>query len=136
MSRGEAFFDTSVLMYLISEDAAKADRAEAILGQGGVISAQVLNEFSNAANRKSRLPWAAIREILDTIRGLTRVAPISVEMHENALDVAERYQFSFYDSLIVAAAQMSRCSILYCEDLQHGQRIGRSLRVVNPFSPT
>jgi len=134
MSVAEAFFDTSVLMYLLSHEPEKADRAEELLEAGGVISVQVLNEMVNAATRRNRLPWPAVRETLDVVRALTRVEALTVDVHERALEVAERYQFSFYDSLIVAAALISKCSILYCEDLQHGQRIERSLRVVNPFA--
>ena len=135
MSVAETFFDTSVLMYLLSQEPKKAERAEELLEAGGVISVQVLNEMANAATRRNRLPWPAVRETLEIVRTLTHVEALTLDMHERALDIAERYQFSFYDSLIVAAALESHCSILYCEDLQNGQRIERSLRVVNPFAP-
>ena len=61
------FFDTSVLFYLLSDDARKADRVEQLLAQRGIISVQVLNEFAAVAMRKLRLPLAEIREILDTV---------------------------------------------------------------------
>ena len=55
------FFDTNILLYLLSEDNRKADRAEAIIAMGGVISVQVLNEFSSIASRKLRMTYAEIR---------------------------------------------------------------------------
>ena len=52
-----------------------------------------------------------------------------------ALEIRERYGFSWYDSLIVAAALESGCELLYSEDMQHGQVIEGRLRVINPFLP-
>lgn len=60
----EAFFDTNVLLYLVSADSRKADRAESLLAQGGHVSVQVLNEFASAARRKAAMPWEEIREVL------------------------------------------------------------------------
>jgi predicted nucleic acid-binding protein len=133
MSAAEDFFDTNLLLYLLSADAAKAGRAEALLAQGGTISVQVLNEFVAVASRKLRLSWPEIREVLGPIRAVCSVNPVTTEVHERALQVAERYGFSIYDALIVAAALMAGCKTLYSEDMQHGQVIERRLRVCNPF---
>ncbi len=73
MSETEAFFDTNVLLYLLSGDASKADRAEALVVGGGVISVQVLNEFASVASCKLGMSWAEIREVLQTIRAVCRV---------------------------------------------------------------
>lgn len=126
------FFDTSVLLYLLSGDTAKANRAEALLTEGGVISVQVLNEFAAVAHRKAKLPWPDIRMLLTTIQVACQVVPVTLEMHEAALGVAERYGFTIYDSLIVAAAQITGCGLLYSEDLQDGQILG-AVVVCNPF---
>lgn len=128
----KTFFDTNVLLYLLSADAAKANRAEALLAGGGVVSVQVLNEFAAVIRRKAKLPWPDIREMLDTIQMTCQVVPVTLELHEAALGVAERYQFTIYDSLIVAAAQGAGCEILYSEDLQDGQTLG-TVNVCNPF---
>src|SRR5215207_8694589 len=68
MSASEVFFDTNVLLYLLSGDRTKADRAEALIGAGGVISVQVLNEFASVASRKLGRQFAEIREILSAVR--------------------------------------------------------------------
>ena len=56
------FFDTNVLLYLLSEDIGKADRAEALIGMGGILSVQVLNEFASVASRKLKMSYSEIRD--------------------------------------------------------------------------
>jgi predicted nucleic acid-binding protein len=132
MSEADSFFDTNVLLYLLSKDAAKADRAEELLASGGVVCVQVLNEFASVATRKLAMTIPEIREILSTIRAVCIVKPLDIETHDLGLDIGERYGFSIYDGLIVAAALRAKCVILYTEDLQHGQAIEK-LQIRNPF---
>lgn len=135
MSGAEFFFDTNVILYLLSADAAKADRAEELLAIGGIISVQVLNEFAAAASRKLRMTWPEIREVLAQVRVVCPVEPVTVDTHDKALQLAERYGLSTYDALIVAAALMAGCTTLYSEDMQDGQVIERHLTIRNPFKP-
>ena len=128
-----SFFDTNVLVYIASGDAAKADRAEEIIGHGGVISVQVLNELTNVARRKMRMTWPDTRSFLSTLRSLLTVQPITVETHETGLALAERYTLSTYDAMIVASALHAGCDTLWSEDMQHGMTFGERLRIVNPF---
>jgi len=133
MRGADPFFDTSVLLYLLSSDADKADRIEALLSARGTVSVQVLNEFAVVALRKLKMPLSEVREILDTIRAVCAVEPLTIETHDRGLAVCERYRFSLYGSMLVAAALISGATILYSEDLQHGQVIDNQLRVTNPF---
>ena len=133
MSEAEVFFDTNVLLYLLSNDAAKADRAEALLAAGGVVSVQVLNEFASVASCKLTMTIPEVREILSTVRSVCVVKSVDVETHDLGLELAERYGFSIYDGLIVAAAVRAGCAILYTEDLQRGQVI-ENLTIRNPFA--
>ena len=133
MSGADPFFDTSVLLYLLSGDTAKADRVETLLSTRGVVSVQVLNEFAVVALRKLKMPLNEIREILDTIRAVCAVEPITVETHDRGLAVFERYRFSLYDSMLVAAALIAGAKIIYSEDLQDGQVIDKTLTIRNPF---
>jgi predicted nucleic acid-binding protein len=133
MSEAEVFFDTNVLLYLLSNDAAKADRAEALLAAGGVVSVQVLNEFASVASRKLMMTIPEVREILSTVRSVCVVKSLDVETHDLGLELAERYGFSIYDTLIVAAAVRAGCAILYTEDLQRGRMI-ENLTIRNPFA--
>ena len=124
MSAADTFFDTNVLLYLVSGNTAKADRAEELLTNGGSISVQVLNEFASVATRRYDVEIAKIREILLVIRAVCSVKPLEVETHDLGLELAERYRYSIYDSMIVAAALRAGCSTLFSEDLQNCQRIG------------
>ena len=127
------FFDTNVLLYLLSEDNLKADRAEAIIASGGIISVQVLNEFASVASRKLRMSYVEIRDVLATVRGVCQTQALTVDTHDRGLDIAERFGFSLYDSMIVSSALQLGCSVLYSEDMRHGQKIDAQLVVINPF---
>lgn len=133
MSAADVFFDTNVLLYLFSSDDAKADRAEALLRVGGHVSVQVLNEFTSVAIRKLKLSWVETTELLGVVRAVCEVLPLTVEVHERALEVAQRYRLGFYDALIVASALLANCGTLYSDDMQSGQKIGGVLEIVNPF---
>jgi predicted nucleic acid-binding protein len=134
MNGSEDFFDTNVVLYLLSADTAKADRAEELLALGGTISVQVLNEFVAVASRKLRMSLMEIREVLTPIRAICAVEPITVETHERALRIADRYGMSIYDALIVSAALLAGCETLHSEDMQDGQVIDRKLTIRNPFA--
>lgn len=128
----ECFFDTNILLYLLAEDA-KAEKAEELLSQGGVLSVQVLNEFASVASRKLKMAWPEIREILVAVRSGCEVVPLTAEIHEVGLEIAERYQLSLYDSLILSAARKAGCKVVHSEDMQHGQTI-EGVRIQNPFA--
>ena len=133
MSVTDAFFDTNVLLYLLSEDAAKADRAEALIAGGGRISVQVLNEFAAVASRKLGMSFDEIRELLEVVCAVCNVEPITEATHDCGLAVSERYGFSIYNSMMVSSALLAGCQALFSEDLQDGQTIDEQLTVRDPF---
>ncbi|MBB5752481.1 PIN domain-containing protein [Prosthecomicrobium pneumaticum] len=128
-----SFVDSNVLLYLTSGDAAKANRAESVVAAGGAISVQVLNEVANVARRKMHMQWAEVRAMLALLRGLLDVHPLTVETHDAALAIAERYGLSTYDAMIVASALLCGCDTLWSEDMQNGLIIEGRLRIVDPF---
>jgi predicted nucleic acid-binding protein len=133
MPASNVFIDTNVFLYLLSADTKKADRAEEIVRAGGLISVQVLNEMAHVARRKLAMPWAEINELLALIRSLCATDPLTIETHDRGKWIAERYSLSVYDAMIVAAALLGRCEILYSEDMQDGLLIEKQLRICNPF---
>lgn len=133
MSAVSAFYDTNILRYLLASDTAKADWAEGALGAGGVISVQVLNEFSAVARRKPGMSIGEVREVLASIRAVGWVEPLTEQTHDLGRQIPERHGFSVYDAMIIAAALLAECSILYSEDLQHGQVVAKRLTIGNPF---
>ena len=134
------FLDTNILVYTFDdEDLGKRDRAralvaEALSGSRGIVSYQVIQEFLNAALRKFAKPLTAA----DAERYLTVVLePLCAvfagfDLYHQAIDIAERWKYSFFDSLIIASALQAGCTVLYSEDLQHGRKIG-GLRILDPF---
>jgi len=133
MSAVDAFYDTNIVLYLLSSETAKADTAEALIADGGHVSVQVLNEFANVATRKIGMTWAGLADVLGAVREVCQVHPLSIDTHDRARAIAERYGFAFYDALIIAAALLADCEILYSEDLQSGQKIEGQLTFRNPF---
>jgi len=127
------FLDTNVLVYAFSLDP-RAQRAEALLAQGGAVSVQGLNEFTNVARRKLGMSWKEVREALAAIRVLCKpVLPVDIDTHTDALDVAERYGYSIFDALTIATALRAGCDVFYSEDMGERTRIGGRLQIVNPF---
>ena len=136
----DRFLDSNVLIYqLDTRDRRKhrvADRlvGDAIAGQSACISFQVVQECLNTVVRKAevRLDATQATAWLDTVLTPLMAVTPSHGLYREALQVRERWQLSFYDALIVAAALEAGCTTLLTEDLQHGQRFG-DLEVVDPF---
>ncbi|AET94970.1 twitching motility protein PilT (plasmid) [Burkholderia sp. SFA1] len=128
--------DSNVIVYLFSNDAAKADKAEELVAgekSKPVISTQVMNEVTLVMSRKMGLPWPEIESILEDVEVLCEVVPLTLEVHKEARRVAAHYGFRFYDSCIIAFALLNDCEVLYSEDMHHGQVIFDRLTVINPF---
>ena len=137
---GKVFFDSNILIYAWGpRNAPKASLArdliaEAVAKTCGVVSYQVLQESLNVALKKFVPVVTAdlAAGYMDEVVGALEIVPWSVALCKAALSTRDRYQFSWYDSLIVAAALEANCETLFTEDLQHGQSI-ETLTVVNPF---
>lgn len=137
----ESFIDTNIFIYQLERlDTRKATIAEELIRQSianktACISFQIVQECLNTALRKAQiqLSESEIRSYLQSVLGpLLSVQP-SIQLYNSALDIRLRYQFSFYDSLIIAAALEAGCTCLYSEDMQDGQQI-QSLTIQNPFA--
>ncbi|HTZ82072.1 MAG TPA: PIN domain-containing protein [Candidatus Acidoferrales bacterium] len=134
------FLDTNVFVYEVDpRDRTKCQRASELIDSAvgskrGVVSYQVVQEFFNVALTRFAKPFS-LSEAEDylslTFKPILAVHS-SPRLFADALQVQTQYRFSWYDSLIVAAAQQAECSVLYTEDMQPGQRIG-NLKIENPF---
>ncbi|PTW37215.1 PIN domain-containing protein [Rhodovulum kholense] len=127
------FFDTNVILYLL-DDGLKADRAEALLAQGGTISVQVLNEALVNCLRKARMSHDEAGEFLFGIRDFCETVELTVGTHDVGRALAARYKLSVCDSMIVAAALLSGCTRLWSEDMQDRLTVEGRLKIVNPFA--
>ncbi len=130
----KVFFDTNILIYALAQNDRRSARAEELLLKGGVVSVQVLNEFASVAQRKLKMPWRDVKEALRQIRILCPTPiPLTVAVHELAVDIVDRYAYEIYDALIIASALEAKCHVLFSEDLNDGQRIDKRLTIRDPF---
>lgn len=133
---GKLFLDTNFLVYCFSKDETeKRERCRSILRLGQdavfVVSTQVIKEFTAVMLRKLE---ADPREVKRAVAVLSRFEVISIdtEMIQRALDVHIIYRYSFWDSLIITAAQSGHCATLLSEDM-HDEHQLLGLEIVNPF---
>lgn len=131
----KVFIDTNVLIYAYFYDTPeKTKRAnEVIQGAEVYLSTQVLLEFSNITKKKYKLAWEEISKGVKELAEKFKIHLNGETTIIRALQIADLYKFSIFDSLIVTAALEIGCKILYSEDLQHQQIIEGTLRVINPF---
>jgi predicted nucleic acid-binding protein len=127
------FFDSNVLIYAYTQAGNKTRTAQQILSLGGAVNVQSLNETANTLRRKFNVALPRIGQIIDAILRISpNPLPVALETHRAALRICERYGYSLYDGLIIAAAKEAGCTTLYSEDLQHGQVV-EGVRIENPF---
>lgn len=135
------FLDTNIFVYSFDRGSpAKAQRAaqlirQAVATQKGIVSYQVVQEFFNVALRRFAAPMttAEAEQFLGTVFRPLLAVQSSQALYSEALRLRDKHQLAWYNSLIVAAALESQCSVLYSEAFQHGQRFG-DLQIENPFS--
>ncbi len=127
-------FDTNVAIYAFDDLSAKAQVARDVLAEANFISVQLLNEFANVTVRKRQRSWADAAWGISRIRhAIPEVLPIEPVSNAEALRLAERYQVSFYDALMLAVALEGGARTIYSEDMQHGLVIDGTLTIVDPF---
>ena len=133
--KGKIFLDSNLWVYLYS-DRDKGNIVRNIIEDyfiDIVLSAQVLGEFFNVLTRKIMRTKKEAREIISDLAMNFEVIEIDKSLVLEAMEISIRYKYSYWDSLIVAAALGTGCSMLYTEDLHDGQIINGRLKIVNPF---
>jgi predicted nucleic acid-binding protein len=138
---GRVFVDTNILVYAHDVSAgSKHDRAQAVVAElwhdhRGIISTQVLQELCFNLQRKTArpMPTGEVRRVLEDFIKWEVVVNTPQSVIE-AFDIQVRHQVSFWDALILQAAEVSGAELLYSEDFSSGQSYGM-IRVVNPLQP-
>ena len=133
--KDKVFLDSNILIYLYSEDELqKRDIANNIFDEFEcIISTQTLNEFCNVCIKKLKKTVIEIIESLNEIKKNSIVEFVDDKTVEQALFLHEKYLYSYFDSLMLSSALKHGCTIIYSEDMQHGQVIENSLKIINPF---
>ena len=128
-----------MLLYAVSEDPAEAgkrDRARQVLSESDLaVSVQVLQEFYFKATRPTRarrLSSESALRFLEPIL-LFRIQAMTPDVFLDAVEISRRFQLSYWDAAIIAAAQVLGCEAIYTEDLNPGQHYG-PVRALNPFA--
>ena len=131
------FLDTNLWIYFFSKDPANkmAEIAKIVNSRLAslVVSTQVLGELYNVLTRKRIFSKPEAQSIVSGLINQTLVVNIDASKALQAMEVNIRYGYSYWDSLIIATALQSNCSILYSEDMQHDQFIENKLRIINPL---
>lgn len=128
------FLDTNVILYAFRADDPRGEIAEALMALGGTVSVQVLNEFAAVARGELKKTWKEIRQALNVVLAFCpSPLPLTIDTHERAIRIAERYKYSCSNSLIIASALEAGVETLYSEDMRNGQTID-GLVIRNPFS--
>jgi predicted nucleic acid-binding protein len=136
--KDDIFVDTNIFIYAYSDDDLLKHKVAKNLLQNDlskntvIVSVQILNEFYSVMS-KSKLSHQEITHFIREIAKQTYVKSISMETVELCLEIKRKYRYSWWDSLVLASALEADCNILYSEDMQHGQTIENTLKIVNPF---
>ena len=134
--KDSVFIDTNIILYSYSQtEIEKATIANRLIfeDQNCVISSQVINETINILYKKYKLQSEQIEDVILELDNSFKICSFSIKTQVKALRIKEKYKYQYYDSLIIATAIESGCSVLYSEDMQHNQNIENKLLIVNPF---
>ena len=135
MPDSNAFIDSNILIYAysITEPDKSQMARDTIDKYNSILSIQVINEFSNNCLKKLKKPH---NEIISAIQEIARnfsVTQITIPIIVKALHLQERYQFSYFDCIMLASALEHNCTYIFSEDMQHGQVVENTLTIMNPF---
>jgi len=136
MSGSKCFIDTNVWLYAFirSDDAGRHDAAKGLIETTKIVTSfQVINELCVNLLKKTNLKEPDISGIISSFYNRYEVIESSRFLLQRATDLRKNFNFSYWDSLIVAAALMSESKTLYTEDMHNGLVINKSLTIVNPF---
>ncbi len=127
------FMDSNILVYLVDKDIEKKEKVLSLIFDEYTISTQVVTENVNACLKKLKLSKEKAFEHGQGLLNKFKVVHLTPSTVESAFMISNKYQLSWWDSLIVASALENNCETLYSEDMQHGLVIENTLTIVNPF---
>jgi len=134
--KGRVFIDTNIILYSYSKtELEKSEVANGLIFETkSIISNQVTNETINILYKKYNLNSQQIEDVILELDDNFEICNFTIKTQVKALRIKEKYKYQYYDSLIIATALESGCSILYSEDMQHNQIIENRLTIINPFT--
>lgn len=132
---GSVFLDTNILVYLFSVDESdKRNAAIKVVNQSSCVTGiNNINELTNVLLKKFKTPYSDIIRAIDQITNAVKVVGMSINTIKSAVQIADKYRYSYYDSLVIAYALENQCDLLYSEDMHHQQVINETLTIINIF---
>ena len=127
------FVDSNVFVYILSGDERFREKALSILDSNPIITVQVVNENVMACLKKLKMSKADSFEHGRRLMNNCTVSSLNESVVHYAFSISIKYNYSYWDSLILASALENKCSIIFSEDMQHQQVIENSLKIINPF---
>ncbi|HPZ08272.1 MAG TPA: PIN domain-containing protein [Candidatus Eremiobacteraeota bacterium] len=131
--KDKIFLDTNILIYATVKDRYRKNISLRLIKKNPVISTQVLNELSNVMSKKLKMNSQNIIKLIDFLEKKCEIKTIGISTIKLALNICDKYNYSYYDSLIIGSAIENNCNVLYTEDMQAGQKIDDFLEIINPF---
>ena len=131
---GKATIDSNILIYAFGkQDNSKNKIAREIISECNKISLQAISETIFVLKRKFNFPVKELKEIIQFFKEKYIVKNTNIHTLETAMAVMDKYQYSFWDCMMLASALENECSVIYSEDMQHDQTIEKKLKIINPF---
>ena len=129
--------DTNLWVYLYAKDPReKSLQVRKLINQNfesTIVTTQILGELFNVLNRKKIVELEEAKQIISEIASYFSIIPIETPHVFQALEIHSRYNYSYWDSLIIATALLTDCQFLYSEDMQNKQVIDNCVTIINPF---
>lgn len=131
---GKITLDSNILIYAFARnDDFRKDIAKDIIAKCNIISIQALNETSYILLKKYNFPKEQLEQVILFLKEQFIISNLTAYILDQTIVLTKKYNFSFWDSMMIAAALENRCSVIYSEDLSHNQLIENRLRIENPF---
>ncbi|MDX9801495.1 MAG: PIN domain-containing protein [Spirochaetia bacterium] len=130
---GDGFIDTNVLIYLLDDNLQKKHKALAVCRNRNIISINVINEYTNVCRKKLNRPVPFIKKDVEFLLARLNIVFPEMKTFFHSLKIGLKYGYSHFDSLMLATALDTGCSVFYSEDMQHNQMIEGRLKIINPF---
>jgi len=133
--KDKVFIDTNILIYLYSAD--EPDKREKVIlvfeNYDCITSTQVINEFCNVCIKKMHKNIYDIMAAINEIISVCRLELVNIKIINSALELHNRYNYNYFDCLILASALSSNCKYVFTEDMSDKQIINEKLTIINIF---
>ena len=126
--------DSNILIYAFADqDDFHKSIAKEIISKCNIISLQAVNETAYVLLRKFKFPIEQIEQVVQFLKEQFIVSNLTLSTLDQTITLSKKYNFSFWDGMMIAAALENHCTIIYTEDLTHNQLIENRLKIINPF---